>query len=110
MHFEEIELPVLVQEFERARPPVVDLAARLGTALADALDHAALDPGRRRFLDDLLVAALHGAIALAQPDGIAAAVGHYLNFNVAGVFEEIFQIDFRIFEPHTRSRPEEHTS
>ena len=36
VHFDEIELAVLVQELERAGAAVADLAAGFGTALADA--------------------------------------------------------------------------
>ena len=36
VHLDEVELVVLVQELERARAAVVDLAAGLGAALADA--------------------------------------------------------------------------
>jgi hypothetical protein len=66
-----IELAVLVQELEGAGAAVADLLAGRGAAVADALDDAARDARRRRLLDDLLVAALHRAVALAQPDRVA---------------------------------------
>src|SRR3546814_13364093 len=75
VHFDEIELAVFIQEFERAGPAVAHFAAGVGAAVADALDQAAGDARRRGFFDDLLVAPLHGAVALAQPHGVAPAVG-----------------------------------
>ena len=38
---------------------------------------------RRRLLDHLLVAALHGAVALEQMHGIAVRVGEHLHFDMA---------------------------
>src|SRR3546814_19394249 len=71
IHFYEEKLAIFVQEFEGAGATVIDLAAGLGATLADALDQAAGDARRGSFLDDFLVAALHGAIALAQTAGVA---------------------------------------
>ncbi|MCY1524665.1 hypothetical protein D9M68_596090 [compost metagenome] len=44
------------------------------------------------------MAALHGAVALAQPDGIAPAIGQHLDFDMARVLEELLHIDFRVVE------------
>ena len=73
VHLDEVELVVLVEELEGAGAAVADLAAGVRAALADALDEARLDAGRRRLLDDLLVAALHRAVALAEVDRAACA-------------------------------------
>ena len=43
----------------------------------------ALRPGRRGFLDDLLVAPLHRAVALAERDDLALAVAEDLHLDVA---------------------------
>ena len=94
VHLDEVELAVLVQELEGAGAAVADLLAGGGAAVADALDHAAGMPGRRRFLDDLLVAALHGAVALAQPDRVAVkVVGQHLDLDVARVLQELLHVD-----------------
>ena len=42
-----------------------------------------MDEGRRRLLDDLLVAALDGALALREAGHVAVRVGHELDLDVA---------------------------
>ena len=59
VHFNEIELPVFVEEFESAGAAVANLAACVCTSGTDSVDQSPGDPGRWRFLDNLLVAALH---------------------------------------------------
>src|SRR2546427_6244917 len=68
VHLDEVELAVFKEELEGAGATVAQLLAGSGAALADLLDQAARNARSRRFLDDLLVAALHGAVALAQVD------------------------------------------
>jgi hypothetical protein len=55
-------------------------------------------PGRRRLFNDLLVAPLHGAVALAQVDGVLVLVGQDLDFDVARVLEEFLHVHRRIAE------------
>ena len=98
VHLDEEELAVLVQELEGAGAAVADLLAGGGAALADALDHAARDARRRRLLDDLLVAALHRAVALAEPDRVLVLVGQHLDLDVARVLEELLHVDGRVAE------------
>ena len=98
VHLDEVELAVLVEELEGAGAAVADLLAGGGAALADLLDHAARDAGRRRFLDDLLVAALHRAVALAEPDRVLVRVGQHLDLDVARVLEELLHVDGRVAE------------
>jgi hypothetical protein len=62
------------------------------------LDQLRASPGRRRFLDDLLVPALHAAVALAQPDGVLVLVGQDLDLDVPWVFEELFHVHGRVAE------------
>src|SRR5262249_52168524 len=49
--------------------------------------------GRRAFFDHLLVTPLNRAIAFAEVNDVAMAVGHDLKFNVARIDDELFQID-----------------
>ena len=93
VHFDEVELAVLVQEFESARAPVADLFAGSHTALADALDQLAADARCRRLFQDFLVPPLHRAIPLAQVDRVLELVGQDLDFDVAGVLQEFLHID-----------------
>ena len=102
VHFDEIELVVLVQEFERARAEIAHLLAGVGAAVADAVDQTARDARRRRFLDHLLVAALHRAIALAEPDRVAERIRENLDLDVARILEELLHVDLRIAERAAR--------
>src|SRR4029078_973196 len=102
VHLDEEELAVLVQELERAGAAIVDLLARGDAALAHLLDDAALDAWGRRLLDDLLVAALHRAVALAEPDRVLVRVGEDLDLDVARVLEKLLHVDRRIAERRAR--------
>ena len=55
-------------------------------------------PGAGRLLDDLLVAALHGAVALAEVDGGLVLVGQHLDLDVARVLEELLEVDGGVAE------------
>ena len=56
------------------------------------------DDRRRRFLDYLLMAALHGTFALSEGDDAAVGVGENLDFDVAGLLEIFFEIEARVAE------------
>src|SRR5258708_1473820 len=98
VHLDEVELVVLVEELERSRAAVAELAARLGALLADALDEARLHERRRTLLDDLLVAALHRAVALAEVDRLLVLVGEHLDLDVARVLEEFLEVHGGVVE------------
>ena len=53
---------------------------------------------RGRDLDDLLVAALHRAVALVQVDYVAAGVGEDLHLDVAGLDDGLLDEDGRVPE------------
>src|SRR5690606_6194689 len=98
VHLDEVELPVLVEELEGAGTAVADADAGLGADAADALAHLRGDARGRRFLDHLLVPALHRAVALAQVHGIALAVSQYLDLHVARVLQELLHVDHVVAE------------
>ncbi len=102
VHLDEEELVVLEQEFERSRAAVSDLAAGIGAALAYPRQRARRESRRRRFLDDLLMAALHRAVALEQPDRVLVLVGQHLDFDVPRVAEELLHVHRRIAEGRLR--------
>src|SRR5206468_3268009 len=86
------------QELDRARARVADGARRgegggrhLGTETRG--EHRA-----RRLLDDLLVAALDRALALAEMDERAVAVAQHLHLDVAGTDEELLEVDAPVGE------------
>ena len=102
VHLDEEELVVLVQELERAGAAVADLPAGVGAALADARQRAQRDARRRRLLDDLLVAALHRAVALEEVHRVLVLVGEHLDLDVARIVEELLHVDRRIAERRLR--------
>src|SRR5258706_13832685 len=88
IHFKEIELAVRVEEvFDRARIHVTHRARETDSRFTHLRAQLRRDAGRRRFLNDLLVAALYRAVALAEVDDVALGVAENLHFNVADVFE-----------------------
>ena len=93
VHLDEIELAVLVEEFDGADAEIFQLAHRLGDDLADLVARGDVERGRGAFLQHLLVAALQRAVALAEMDGVAAAVAQHLDLDVARALQIFFQID-----------------
>src|SRR5690606_10391681 len=94
VHLKEVEVAVLIhEELNRAR---VDVVHRLGCRHrypAHPLAQVGIHDGRRGLLQQLLVPALDGTLALAQVDHIAVAVREDLHFDVARALDELFQID-----------------
>ena len=76
-------LAAVGDELDRAGADIADRPRRLDRGRAHLRAQASRHAGRRRFLDHLLVAALQRAIALAEMNDIAVAVGKDLNFDVA---------------------------
>ncbi len=88
------------QPLDRARADVVDGFRRVHADLADALAHLRVDDplGRRGLLDHLLVAALDRAVALAEVDHVAVAVGEHLHLDVTRVVQVALQVHGRVGE------------
>ena len=95
VHLHEAEVAVVVeQELHRARRrcsrPTARRARRArrcrGALLVGEVD-------RRRLLDQLLVAALHRAVALAEVDAVAVLVADHLHLGVAGRLEVALDVD-----------------
>ena len=70
-------------ELDRAGADITDGARRLDGGGAHLRAQLRRHAGRRRFLDHLLVAPLQRAVALAEMNDIAMAVGEHLDFDVA---------------------------
>jgi len=65
--FDEVEIALFVhQEFDRARVTVADGAQGDTELVHDALTDVGAQRGRRRFFEQLLMAALDGAFAFAE--------------------------------------------
>ena len=93
VHFDEIELAVFVQKFERTGAAIADAATGFRAACTEFFDELARNAGGGRLFHNLLITALHGAVAFAQIDGVLEVVREHLNFDVARIFQELFQID-----------------
>ena len=98
VHFDKEKFAVFIQEFERSRTAVADAFAGFDAGFADFLALSGGDAGRRGFFDDFLVAALHGAVALAQVDGVAVFVGQHLDFDVARALQVAFHVNHGVAE------------
>jgi hypothetical protein len=104
VHLDEVEIPVLEQELEGAGTTVADAIAGFHAHLADGGALFRRDAGRRRFLDHLLVAALHGAVAFGQMDGVALAVSQYLDLHVARILQKFLHVHLIVAERRARFR------
>ena len=99
VHFEEVEVLLLIdQEFDGAGIGVIGRLRDFHGHFAHAAAHVGIDNRRGRLLENFLVAALDRTLALAQPDGIAVLVGQDLHFDVAGIDDRLFDIDFAVAE------------
>ena len=105
VHLQEIELSLLVeQEFDGARP---DIADRLGGAdggCAHAHSKFLRDRRGGRFLDDLLMAALDRAIALAHVDDRTLFVAENLHLDMARADQRTLQQQPAVAERALRLR------
>jgi hypothetical protein len=102
VHLYEVELVVLVEKLQCSGAAIADRAAGLDAAIAHDPALACGDAWGRRFLNNLLVAPLHGAVALAEMDDVALPIGEHLEFDVPRSFEELLHVDSIIAECRTR--------
>ena len=77
-------------ELDRAGALVADGFCRRDRGSAHGGAQGRAHAGRRRLLDDFLVAALQRAVALTQMDGVAVAVGEDLQLDVARMADIFF--------------------
>ena len=99
VHLEEVEALVLAgDELDGAGGIVVDGLGQRDRLLAHLAARGLVEQRRRRLLDDLLVAALDRAFALAEIDHIAVLVAEHLDFDVAGIDDEFLDEDAIVAE------------
>ncbi len=97
VHFHEVEMVVLIQqELDGARVLVIHGARGFSREFADVFALRLGDLRRGRDLDQFLVAALNGTVALEQVDHVAVAVAQHLYFDMARVDHAPFHEDFRL--------------
>ncbi len=103
VHLHEVERLVLVEEhLDRSGADVVD---RLGSAhrgLTHFFAQRIGERGARRFFDQLLVPALHRAVALAQVHDVAVAVAHDLELDVPRALEVLLHVHLAVSESGER--------
>jgi hypothetical protein len=88
VHLEEVVVALGVEQaLDGACIAISDRARRLDRDLADPFAQRLVDCGRGRLLDELLVATLDRAVALAEMDDVAVIVGEHLHLDVPRVFE-----------------------
>ena len=98
VHLDEEELAVLVEELDGAGAGVVDLRHRVGADAADPHPGARVDGGGGGLLENLLVAALQRAVALAEVDSAAPAVAEDLHLDVPRLAEVLLEVDLVVAE------------
>src|SRR5882762_10385137 len=94
VHLHKVEGAVRVeQELDRPRPYIADRLRQLHRCVADVLAQRLVHYGRRRLLHELLVAALHRAVALAQMHHLAVGVAHDLDLDMARTRQVLLDVD-----------------
>ena len=100
VHFHEIEvLGGFVDEvFDGAGVLIADVFDEIDGRLAHAGAELGGEQRRRAFLDDFLIPALHGAVALAEVDEISVGIADDLELDVVGIEDEFFEVTIAIAE------------
>ncbi len=93
VHLEKVELFAAQQELHRSGRRVAELFSRRDRRRAHALSKLRRDGRRRRFLDDLLMAPLDGAVAFETVHHVAMRIAKDLHFHVPRPFQPLFQKD-----------------
>ena len=102
VHLEEIELTFAVDEFHGSCIDVSNCSRGRHRCLAHPRARLRVDDGRRRLLDDLLVAALDRALALTEVDDVAMRVGKHLDLDVPRLLEIALEKDGVVAERSLR--------
>ena len=88
----------VLQELDRSGRAILDGASDLERRLAQRAALALGEERRRRTLHHLLVAPLHGAVALVEMNQIAVRVAQYLHFHVPRAPDELLEIHLVLAE------------
>ncbi len=98
VHLEEEEALADEQPLDRAGAAVADRARGLDGDRADPLAQRRRDRRPGRLLDELLVAPLDRAVALAEVDDVAVRVREDLHLDVARILEVLLDVDVGVRE------------
>ena len=103
IHFHEIKRPAAVhQEFHGAGALVANGAGGGHGGIAHLAAQVGVDGHAGSLFQQLLVAALDRAVALAQVDHVAVAIGQHLHFHVSGPVDEFLHVEARVAEGSLR--------
>ena len=107
VHLHEVVVPLVVhEELDRAGVLRSRLRCASFTQPSPIRSRSSSRHDRRRaFLDDLLVAPLHRAIALAEVHDVAVVVGHDLKLDVVRVLDQLLDVDAGVAERFFRLQP-----
>ena len=106
VHLHEEVVALRGQEpLDRARRPVPGRPRGRDPDLAEPGAEAAVDRGRGSLLDELLVAALDRAVALAEVDHVPVRVREHLHLDVAWVDEQPLDVDGVVAEVRAALAP-----
>ena len=103
VHLEEIEVALVVEEeLEGPGVGVLDGARSVDDGAAQFAAHAIGERDGRRLLDQLLVAPLDRALALAEVHHRAVLIAEHLHFDVARVLDVLLDVDVTVAERRFR--------
>ena len=103
IHLDEVELAVFVhEELDGSGIDVADFGKRLAENAAYFGPKLRRNLRRRRFFQQLLMAALDGALAFAQADHVAVLVGEHLEFDVPRPLDELLHVEVAVAEGGSR--------
>ena len=99
VHLHEVVVAVRgEQALDRPGGAVAGGARGIDRDPADPLAQRLVDRGRGRLLDELLVAPLDRAVALAEVDHVAVRVGEHLHLDVPRILEVALDVDAAVGE------------
>ena len=98
IHFDEVERAIFVKEFHGPEIAVTEPGHGAGDEFADGGTLFGVECGTWRLLDDLLMAPLDRAVSFAKMNDAPLQVSGNLDFDVAGMFEELLDIEGTIPE------------
>src|SRR5688572_16500675 len=96
---------IFKKEFECARADIADFFAGLDTLFGNLTTQFVLDMRCRGFLKYLLVAPLHGTVAIAKVDNVSMRVCKYLDLNMPGIFQVFLHVNRIIIKCGSGLRP-----